>query len=98
LDIFSRYAVAWIDASRKSAILAQRMFAETIRKQHIGRGQLSIRADLGSAISSKPVAFLLADLGVTRRVLGQRVHPPVAPAHARHGGRSFRDRISRVRL
>jgi putative transposase len=66
LDIFSRYAVAWMVASRESAILAERMFAETIRKQRIARGQLSSHADRGSAMASKPVAFLLADLGVTK--------------------------------
>jgi len=66
LDIFSRYAVAWMVASRESAILAERMFAETIRKQRIAHGQLSIHADRGSAMASKPVAFLLADLGVTK--------------------------------
>ena len=66
LDIFSRYAVAWMVASRESATLAERMFAETIRKQHISRGQLAIHADRGSSMASKPVAFLLADLGVTK--------------------------------
>ena len=66
LDIFSRYAVAWMVASRESAALAERMFAETIRKQNIAHGQLSIHADRGSAMASKPVAFLLADLGVTK--------------------------------
>jgi len=66
LDIFSRYAVAWMVASRESATLAERMFAETIRKQRIARGQLSIHADRGSSMASKPVAFLLAYLGVTK--------------------------------
>ena len=66
LDIFSRYAVAWMVAHRESAILAERMFTETIRKQRINPGQLSIHADNGSAMASKPVAFLLADLGVTK--------------------------------
>ena len=66
LDIFSRYAVAWMVASRESATLAERMFAETIRKQNIADGQLSIHADRGSSMASKPLAFLLADLGVTK--------------------------------
>jgi putative transposase len=66
LDIFFRYAVAWMVAHRESAILAERMFAEAIRKQRIARGQLSIHADRGSSMASKPVAFLLADLGVTK--------------------------------
>ena len=66
LDIFSRYAVAWMVAHRESAILAERMFAETIRKQRIARGQLCIHADRRSAMASRTVAFLLADLGVTK--------------------------------
>ena len=66
LDIFSRYAVGWMVASRESAVLAERMFAETIRKQHVQRDQLTIHADRGSSMTSKPVAFLLADLGVTK--------------------------------
>ena len=66
LDIFSRYAVAWMVAHRESAILAERMFAETIRKQRIARGQLCIHADRHSAMASRTVAFLLADLGVTK--------------------------------
>ncbi len=35
-------------------------------KQRIGRGQLTIHADRGSSMTSKPVALLLADLGVTQ--------------------------------
>jgi putative transposase len=66
LDIYSRYSVGWMVASRESAILAERMFAETIAKQRIGRDQLTIHADRGSSMTSKPVAFLLADLGITK--------------------------------
>jgi putative transposase len=40
--------------------------AETCAKQGIQPGQLTIHADRGSAMISKPVAFLLADLGVTK--------------------------------
>jgi len=35
-------------------------------RQGIERGQLTIHADHGSAMTSKPVALLLADLGVTK--------------------------------
>lgn len=66
LDIYSRYAVGWMVASRESKVLAERMFAETIRKQNIARNQLTIHADRGSSMMSKPVAFLLADLGITK--------------------------------
>ncbi len=64
LDIYSRYAVGWMVATRESATLAEKLIAATAAKQHIGRGQLTIHADRGSSMTSKPVAFLLADLGV----------------------------------
>jgi putative transposase len=64
LDIFSRYAVGWMVASCESAVLAEKLIAATCAKQGIGRGQLTIHADRGSSMTSKPVAFLLADLGV----------------------------------
>lgn len=66
LDIFSRYVVGWMLAGRESAILAQRLIEETCRKQAIEPDQLTIHADRGSSMTSKPVAFLLADLGVTK--------------------------------
>ena len=66
LDIFSRYAVGWMVATRESATLAEKLIAATCAKQGIARGQLTIHADRGSSMTSKPVAFLLADLGVTQ--------------------------------
>jgi len=66
LDIFSRYVVGWMVASRESAALAERLLADTIHKQGVDRNQLSIHADRGSSMASKPVALLLADLGVTK--------------------------------
>jgi len=39
---------------------------DTIAKQNIDRDTLTIHADNGSSMASKPVAFLLADLGVTK--------------------------------
>jgi putative transposase len=66
LDIYSRYAVGWMVATRESAILAEKLISETCAKQGITRGQLSLHADRGSSMTSKPVALLLADLGVTQ--------------------------------
>jgi putative transposase len=66
LDIFSRYVVGWMIARRESAVLAQKLIQDTIEKQNIPPGQLTIHADRGSSMKSKPVAFLLADLGVTK--------------------------------
>ena len=66
LDIFSRYVVGWMMATRESAALAERLIAETCAKQGIAPGQLTLHADRGSSMKSKPVALLLADLGVTK--------------------------------
>lgn len=66
IDIYSRYTVGWMVASRESASLAERLLADTIAKQGVDRNQLTIHADRGSSMASKPVAFLLADLGVTK--------------------------------
>jgi putative transposase len=66
LDVFSRYVVAWMVAPRESAALAKKLIDETCTRQGIVRGELTIHADRGSSMISKPVAFLLADLGVTK--------------------------------
>ena len=66
LDVFSRYVVGWMVAHRESNTLAQRLIAETYKRQAIEPKQLTIHADRGSSMKSKPVALLLADLGVTK--------------------------------
>ena len=66
LDIYSRYVVGWMVAHREQAELAERLIAETLAKQDIPADQLTLHADRGSSMTSKPVAFLLADLGVTK--------------------------------
>ncbi len=66
LDVFSRYVTGWMVAMRESAELAKRLIEESCEKQNIPRGQLTLHADRGTSMSSKPVAFLLADLGVTK--------------------------------
>jgi putative transposase len=66
LDVYSRYVVGWMVAHREQADLAERLIAETIAKQDVSAGQLTLHADRGSSMTSKPVAFLLADLGVTK--------------------------------
>ncbi len=66
LDVFSRYVVGWMVAHRESKALAVALIEETCTKQRIEPGQLTIHADRGSSMTSKPVAFLMADLGVTK--------------------------------
>jgi len=66
MDIFSRCVVGWMIAHRESAVLARRLIEDSILKQGIEPKQLTIHADRGSSMKSKPVALLMADLGVTK--------------------------------
>jgi len=66
MDVFSRYVVGWMVAHRESASLAEKLIRDTCARQAIVPGQLTIHADRGSSMTSKPVALLLADLGVTK--------------------------------
>lgn len=66
IDIFSRFVVGWMVAYRESSALAKHLIEETCRRQKIQEGQLTIHADRGSSMKSKPVAFLLSDLGITK--------------------------------
>jgi len=66
IDIYSRYVPGWMLARAERAHLAERLLADTITKQQVDRGKLTIHADRGTSMASKPVALLLADLGVTK--------------------------------
>jgi putative transposase len=66
LDVFSRYVPGWMVATAESAALAERLIADTTAKEGIKPGTLTIHADRGSSMASKPVALLLADLGVAK--------------------------------
>jgi len=66
LDIFSRYVVGWMIALRESAQLAEQLIADTLAKQNIAPGTLTLHADRGTSMRSKTVAELLIDLEVTK--------------------------------
>jgi putative transposase len=66
LDIFSRYVVGWMVARQELASLARKLIEESCEKQSIVPGQLMVHSDRGPSMTSKPVALLLADLGVAK--------------------------------
>jgi len=66
LDVFSRYAVGWTVQHAESAQVAKALIAQAACQQQILPGRLTVHADRGSSMTSKPVAFLLADLGITK--------------------------------
>ena len=63
LDIYSRYVVGWTVAAREDSELAKSLI-EQAAKTHGAPG--SLHADRGTSMTSKPVAQLLVDLGVSR--------------------------------
>ena len=66
LDIFSRYVVGYLIAERELAVLAKQLVADSCAKQGIVPEQLVLHADRGSSMTSKTLALLLADLGVSK--------------------------------
>ena len=66
LDIFNRYVVGWMIAPRESAELAKQLIAETVSRYDVLPGMLTLHADRGTSMRSKPVASLLVDLDVAK--------------------------------
>ena len=86
LDIFSRYAVGWMVASRESAELADVLIRQTCAKQAIGRDLLTVHADRGSSMTSKPVAFLDSPIWASP----SPIRAPTSPTTTRSASRSSR--------
>jgi len=66
MDVYSRKVVGWLVADRESSTLAVELIRQSCKREGIKRDELTVHADRGSSMRSKPVAFLLADLGVTK--------------------------------
>jgi putative transposase len=107
LDIYSRYAVGWMVATRESATLAEKLIAATAAKQHISHGQLTVHADRGSSMTGpgSPAASARSRLpGSTARrsSLVQHTAPALGPgpAHRRrlHHGTAGAVQAARARV
>ncbi len=66
LDVFSRYVVGWAVQYRENGQLAKALIEQATEQQQITPKVLTLHADRGAPQRAKPVAFLLADLGITR--------------------------------
>ena len=73
LDVYSRYAVGWTVQHRENSLVAKDLIAQVCQQQHIGRDQLTVHADRGSSMTSKP-----------RRVPARRPRRPQDPQPAIH--------------
>lgn len=68
LDVFSRCVAGSLVARWESATPAERLIAETCQRKGMAPRHLTtLHADRGTSMRSKPVALLLADLGVWTR-------------------------------
>ena len=66
LDVFSRYIVGWTVQYRETAQLATALIEQAAEQHQITPEILTLHADRGAPQRAKPVAFLLADLGITK--------------------------------
>ncbi|MHB1210129.1 MAG: IS3 family transposase [Acidimicrobiales bacterium] len=66
IDIFSRYVPGWLVAAHEDAELAKEFLEDAVLTQDVEPGQLTIHADRGGSMRSKPVSQLMMDLGITR--------------------------------
>lgn len=66
LDLFSRYVVGWMLATKECKHLAAQLFAETVARHGVEPGVLTVHMDRGSAMKSDTLAQLLASLGASR--------------------------------
>ena len=64
--VFSRYVVGWLLAPIESAKLATDFVHDAVLTQGLDRDHLTIHADRGSSMRSKPVSQLMVDLGASR--------------------------------
>jgi putative transposase len=72
IDLFSRFVVGWMVATKECKHLAAQLFAETIARHGIEPG-LQVHADRGSAMKSDTLAQLLDSLGASRSFSRPRV-------------------------
>lgn len=65
LDIFSRYVVGWMLATRENAALAKRLITESAQRENIIPDQLTLHSDRGGPMIALTTAQLLSRLQVT---------------------------------
>jgi putative transposase len=64
LDVYSRYAVTWLLAEGESGALASELVRDAAIQRGVVPGELTLHADRGAPMTSKPMAQMLADLRI----------------------------------
>jgi len=85
LDLYSRFVVGWMVASRENSALAKQLFAEAVSSYAIHPGDLIVHMDRGAPMTAHGFADLLSELGVDRSYSRPRVSNdnPYSEAHFR---------------
>ena len=58
--------MGWLIAEREDAYLAQQLIADSVARHDIEPGTLTLHAERGTSMRSKPVAALLVDLDIAK--------------------------------
>jgi putative transposase len=64
IDIYSRYVVGWTVQTTETGELAKEFINDTLKQHNVKPSTLSLHADRGTSMTSKPVSQLLTDLGI----------------------------------
>ena len=73
IDLYSRYVVGWLLATKECQFLAEKLLLKTYEKQGVLPGQLTVHSDRGSSMTSGTVVDLLSKLDVSKSVSRPRV-------------------------
>lgn len=65
IDLFSRYVVGWMLATKECKELAKQLFADAMGRHGVEPG-MTVHSDRGSSMKSDTLAQLFAELGVTQ--------------------------------
>jgi len=65
LDLFSRYALAWMVSRKENSALAQQLVGEASSRYRIEAGQLTLHQDRGSPMIAYSFLDLLGERGIT---------------------------------
>lgn len=66
IDIYSRYVVGWMVASKEKAELGQELIKTTYARQNVKKGQIAVHSDRGPAMIAKSWETLVTDLEINK--------------------------------
>jgi putative transposase len=65
LDLFSRFALAWMVSRKENSALAQQLMSEAVARYRISAGQLTVHQDRGAPMIAHRYIDLLTEMDIT---------------------------------